>query len=607
LIVLLALAAAIVMFALNRPRVDAVALIMMVGLPFTGVISVREALAGFSNPNIVLIAAMFVIGDGLARTGVARTIGDILAKHSGHSATRLLVMLMLAVGFLGSVMSSTGVVAIFIPVVLRIAAQRGIPAGQLMMPMAYAALISGMMTLVATSPNLVINYELVRHGAEGFNFFSFTPFGVPILAVAVLYMLVAQRWLRLETAHDTRARRRPKLMHWVERYSLAEREYRVRVRPDSPLLAKTLDELGLPGKIGVRIILIERGTGRSRRLLQRTPETILAPHDVLLVDVDVAEQDLDLAALAQRFGVDFLPRTGRYFVDRSQQVGMVEIMVADESRFVGKSIGALERLAEGELTTVGMRRGQVAHAPHGLRDEVLKVGDTLLLAGPWKTIRRLQSETRDLVVLNLPKEFDEFLPAAHRAPYAVFTLVVVIVLMATGVVENVQAALIGCLMLGLFRCIDLDQAYRAIQWKSLIMIVGMMPFALALERTGGVDLAADALVGVIGDAGPHAILALLFTVTVLLGLFIVNTANAVLMIPIALAVADELGASPYPFAMIVALAASAAFMTPISPINTLVATAGSYRFADFVRIGLPLTLLVMAVSVVLVPVLLPLY
>lgn len=254
-----------------------------------------------------------------------------------------------------------------------------------------------------------------------------------------------------------------------------------------------------------------------------------------------------------------------------------------------------------------MRRRRGALEPHHLREKRLKAGDTLLLAGPWRAIRRLQKGGQDLVLLNLPKEFDEYLPAAKRAPYAVLTLLVVVVLMATGVVPNVQAALIGCLMMGLFGCIDLDGAYRSIQMKSLIMIVGMMPFALALDRTGGVDMAADFLVGILGNSSAHLILAVLFAITVLLCLFIVNTANAVLLIPLGLAIAEELAPSPYPFAMIIALGASSAFMTPVSPVNTLVTTAGSYRLADFIRIGLPLTLIVGAISVALVPWLLPLY
>ncbi len=605
LIVLLLLGAAILMFALNRPRVDAVALIMMVLLPFTGVISVQESIAGFANPNVVLIGAMFVVGEALARTGVARTIGDWLVTRGGDSAWRLLVLLMLAVGFLGSVMSSTGVVAIFIPVVLRIASRSGIAPSQLMMPMAYAALISGMMTLVATSPNLVINYEVMRSGADGFNFFDFTPFGVPILLIGTLYMLFARRWLPAQAAQGRGRTGRPKLRHLVERYQLAEREYRVRVRSDSPLLGRPLGGMDLPYKIGVKVLLIERGRGRARRLLPRTPETVLQPGDILLIDMD--RPDADVESLAREYRVDLLPRTGTYFADLSQQMGLVEVMLPYESELVGKTVAEAERLAQSDLSVVGLRRGREAQEPRHLREQVLKAGDTLLLAGRWKTIRALQSLSRDLVVLNLPREYDEVLPAARKAPYAVFTLGVVVTLMATGWVPNVQAALIGCLLMGLFRCINLDQAYRSIQWKGLIMIVGMLPFALALDRTGGVDLAANAVVALVGGAGPYATLALLYLVTVVLGLFIVNTANAVLLIPIALAVAEELQASPYPFAMIIALGASSAFMTPISPINTLVTTAGNYGFADFIRVGLPLTLIVMVVSVLLVPWLLPLY
>ncbi|MFY9973233.1 MAG: SLC13 family permease [Chromatiaceae bacterium] len=605
LIVLSLLGAAILMFALNRPRVDAVALIMMVALPFTGVLTVEESLAGFANPNVVLIGAMFVIGEALARTGVARSIGDWLVTRGGQSPWRLLALLMLAVGFLGSVMSSTGVVAIFIPVVLRIASRSRIAPGQLMMPMAYAALISGMMTLVATSPNLVINYEVVRSGAEGFNFFDFTPFGLPILLIGTLYMLFARRWLPTEVAQREGQTERPKLKHLVERYQLAEREYRVRVCAGSPLLGRPLGELDLPAQTGIKTLLIERGRGRARRLLPRTPDTVLEPGDILLIDLDRPEVDAE--ALAREYGVELLPRTGTYFADRSQQMGLVEVMLPYESRFVGKTVPEAELLAQSDLSVVGLRRGREVREPRYLREQILKVGDTLLMAGRWKTIRGLQNLAQDLVILNLPREHDEVLPAARKAPYAVFTLAVVVTLMATGLVPNVQAALIGCLLMGLFRCINLEQAYRSIQWKGLIMIVGMLPFALALDRTGGVDLAAHAVVAVVGGAGPYAILALLFLVTVLLGLFIVNTANAVLLIPVALAVAEELQASPYPFAMIIALGASSAFMTPISPINTLVTTAGNYGFGDFIRVGLPFTLIVMAVSVLLVPWLLPLW
>jgi di/tricarboxylate transporter len=257
------------------------------------------------------------------------------------------------------------------------------------------------------------------------------------------------------------------------------------------------------------------------------------------------------------------------------------------------------------VTVIGLRRGTSAHE-RGLANEELKIGDTLLVVGPWKAIRNLQADGRDLVVFNLPAEVEEVLPVPGKALQAVFCLALVVVLMVSGVVPNVQAALIGCLLMGALGCIDLNSAYRAIDWKTIVLIVGMLPFSLALERTGGVELGANALKSLTSGAGPYAVLASLFAITAMLGLFISNTATAVLMAPVALALAKDSQASPYPFAMIVA--ASTAFMTPVSsPVNTLVVTPGNYSFGDFVRVGVPFSLIVLVVSVLLVPWLLPLY
>jgi len=237
----------------------------------------------------------------------------------------------------------------------------------------------------------------------------------------------------------------------------------------------------------------------------------------------------------------------------------------------------------------------------------LKVGDTLLLTGFWSDISRLRADPTNLILLALPAEYDEVLPAAKRAPQAVAILGLTVAMMVSGVVANVHAALIGCLLMGLFRCVDLASAYRSISWQSLVLIVGMLPFSLALQRTGGVDLAADAVLALAGDASPRVVLGILFVITAALGLFISNTATAVLMAPVALGVAEDLGASPYPFAMIIALAASSAFMTPVSsPVNTLVVGPGNYAFGDFVKVGVPFTFVVMAVSLLLVPWVLPL-
>jgi di/tricarboxylate transporter len=602
-ITLVLLATAVVMFALNRPRMDAVALLMMTVLPFTGVIDLKAALAGFSDPNIVLIAALFVIGEGLVRTGVAQRLGDWLMLRAALSERRFVALLMLVVAAIGSVMSSTAVTAIFIPVVLRIARTHGIAVGRLMMPLCFAALFSGMMTLIGTPPNLVVNSELVRRGHDGFHLLSITPFGLSLLALGILYMLVARRWLG-KSAQASVSDRRPKLSEWIEKYGLATRAHRLRITERSPLIGKTLGEIDLRGSAGVNIIAIERKGRFADRLIRPEASTQLLLGDVLFIDLFATSMDIE--ALRRRFDLEELPLVGAYFSDHSQEIGMVEVMIPPDSTFIGKTVLEAKIRTQYGLTVVGMRRAGVFYDQR-LLEEKIQFGDTLLLVGRWKQIRRLQSGGRDVIVLDVPVEIDDIAPARARAPHALFSLAVMITLMVTGIVPNVLAALIGCLLMGLTRCIDLDSAYRSIHWQSIVLIVGMLPFSFALQKTGGVDIAANALLGMVGEASPRMILAALFIATAAMGLFISNTATAVLMAPIALTISESMQSSPYPFAMIVSLAASCAFMTPVSsPVNTLIVGPGNYRFSDFVKVGVPFTLLALIISVVLVPWLLPL-
>ena len=600
-VVLVLLASAIVMFAINKPRLDAVALIMLVALPFTGVLTVNEALSGFSDPNIVLIAALFVIGDGLVRTGVVQRLGDWLVAKAGNNEVRLMVLLMAVVCGLGATMSSTAVTAIFIPVALRISRSTGIGPGKLMMPISAAALISGMVTLVATAPNLVVNAELERHGVEGFRFFSFTPFGIPVLLLGILYMVFARRWL--PAAGDKGKSDRASFSDWIDEYKLADRESRLRIADQSPLVGKILEDLNLRGTSGVNIVAIERTRKLSNEILRPTAKTMLVAGDVLLIDLSGPANGME--ALREKYLLEQLPLSGAYFSDRSQEIGMAEVIIPPTSELAGGTLVEARFRTQYGLTAIGLRRGDGAHTDDLLMEK-LRTGDTLLLVGPWKDIERLRDDTRDMVIINLPAEIDERLPAPGRALYALISLAVVIVLMVGGIVPNVQAALIGCLLMGLLGCIDFASAYRAIDWKTIVLIVGMLPFSIALERTGGVDLAADGLKTLTAGADVRFVLATVFVITALLGMFISNTATAILMAPVTLAVANDLHASPYPFAMIVALAASTAFMTPVSsPVNTLVVAPGRYSFGDFVRIGVPFSIVVLIVCVILVPWLLP--
>ena len=602
-IVLGLLCAAIVMFAINRPRMDAVALIMIVALPLAGVVTLEQAVAGFSDPNILLIAALFVVGEGLARTGVAQRMGDLMVAGARASEVRLIALLMLSVATIGSVMSSTGVVAIFIPIVMRVARRARIAPGRLMMPLSVAALISGMMTLVATAPNLVVHGELIRQGNEGFGFFAFTPVGVPVLIVAIGWMILMRSRLGGKGLDDA-GRERPRLEDWAEAYALKGRAHRVRVSSRSPLAGRSLRDIDLRGSAGTNVIAIERSHRFLRQVLSPSPETVLETGDILFIDVASAVDAVN--ELALRFELDALPLAGAYFSDQAQAVGMAEVMIPPMSPLVGKSVVSAKFRSTYDLVVLGEKHGRTP-LEGDIQHETIRAGDTLLVAGAWRAIRKIAANPQDMIVIGLPAEMDDVAPEASRAPFALGALALMIVLMVTGLTPNLVAALGACLLMGLFGCIDFNAAYRSIHWPTLLLIVGILPFAAALEKTGGVAIAADAMHGVIADWGPQAALGGLFLVTALLGMFISNTATAVLMAPVALALAQGMGASPYPFAMTVALAASAAFMTPVSsPVNMLVVGPGGYAFADFLKIGVPMMLFTLLVTVLVVPVLLPL-
>ncbi|MHA6999926.1 SLC13 family permease [Aeromonas schubertii] len=601
--VLALLLGAVFLFVTNAIRMEMVALLIIVLFVLSGTLTLPEALAGFSDPNVILIGALFVVGEGLVRTGIAYQVGDALVKVAGSSETRLLVLLMVAVAGLGAVMSSTGVVAIFIPVALSVAQRMGIPAGRLMMPLGFAGLISGMMTLVATPPNMVVNSELMRNGLRGFGFFGFTPFGLVILLLGIGYMLLIRRHLVRGEGEGKRAGHgRHTMRDLVRDYRLGGRARRLAIRPDSPLIGRTLDELQLRARYGANVIGVERWRKFRRVMVSVSGISEFQARDVLLIDMGDASEVRRFCG-EQRLEPMIL--RGEYFSERAREVGLAEVSLIPDSNLIGKSLREATFRSQYGLSVVGIRRDG-APLEGKLVDEPLRMGDSLLVVGNWSLIRQLQTHVRDFLLLGLPAEVDEMAPARSQAIHALLALAIMIGLMVTDPVPNVVAALIACLLMGQFRCIDLESAYRAIHWPTLILIVGVLPFALALEKTGGVTLIVDGLMALVGERGPRVMLASLFVLTALIGLFISNTATAVLMAPIALGAAQQMGVSPYPLVMTVAIAASAAFMTPVSsPVNTLVMGPGEYRFMDFVRVGVPFTVLVLLVCIGLVPLLLP--
>ena len=602
--VLSLLAIAVVLFATGKVRMDAIALMVIVAFVLSGTLTLNEAFSGFSDPNVILIAALFIIGDGLVRTGVATKMGAWLVSVAGNSETKMLVYLMLTVAGLGAFMSSTGVVAIFIPVVLSVSARMNTSPSRLMMPLSFAGLISGMMTLVATPPNLVVNSELLREGLHGFSFFSVTPIGLVVLILGIVYMLAVRFMLKTENGESARdGRKRSTFRDLIREYHLTGRARRLAIRPGSPMIGQRLDDLKLRERYCANVIGVERWRRFRRVIVNVNGVSEFRARDVLLIDMSAS--DVDLRQFCGEQMLEPMVLRGEYFADQALDVGMAEVSLIPDSEMIGKTVREIAFRTRFGLNIVGMKRDGEA-MDGSVVDEPLQLGDILLVVGNWRQIALLAKRGRDFVVLNMPVEVDDASPAHSQAPHAIFCLVLMVALMLTDEIPNPIAAIIACLLMGKFRCINAESAYKAIHWPSIILIVGMMPFALALQKTGGVDLVVKGLMDVAGSEGPYLMLGCLFVLCAAIGLFISNTATAVLMAPIALAAAKSMGVSPYPFAMVVAMAASAAFMTPVSsPVNTLVLGPGKYSFSDFVKIGVPFTVLVMVVCVLLIPVLFP--
>ncbi|HGK4066311.1 TPA: SLC13 family permease [Klebsiella pneumoniae] len=602
--VLSLLAIAVVLFATGKVRMDAIALMVIVAFVLSGTLTLNEAFSGFSDPNVILIAALFIIGDSLVRTGVATKMGAWLVSVAGNSETKMLIYLMLTVAGLGAFMSSTGVVAIFIPVVLSVSARMNTSPSRLMMPLSFAGLISGMMTLVATPPNLVVNSELLREGLHGFSFFSVTPIGLVVLILGIVYMLAVRFMLKTDNGDSARdGRKRSTFRDLIREYHLTGRARRLAIRPGSPMIGQRLDDLKLRERYCANVIGVERWRRFRRVIVNVNGVSEFRARDVLLIDMSAS--DVDLRQFCGEQMLEPMVLRGEYFADQALDVGMAEVALIPDSEMIGKTVREIAFRTRFGLNIVGMKRDGKA-MDGSVVDEPLQLGDILLVVGNWRQIALLAKRGRDFVVLNMPVEVDDASPAHSQAPHAIFCLVLMVALMLTDEIPNPIAAIIACLLMGKFRCINAESAYKAIHWPSIILIVGMMPFALALQKTGGVDLVVKGLMDVAGGEGPYLMLGCLFVMCAAIGLFISNTATAVLMAPIALAAAKSMGVSPYPFAMVVAMAASAAFMTPVSsPVNTLVLGPGKYSFSDFVKIGVPFTILVMVVCVLLIPVLFP--
>ena len=599
--VFLILLGAAILFASNRVRPDVVALLTVLALMLTGVLTPREALAGFGDPVIIVIAGLLVVGEALTRTGVAQAISRWIMRFAGSNETRILILLMASAGLLGAVMSSTAVVAIFIPVALAIGRKSGVAPSRLLIPLSYASLISGMLTLIATTPNLVASSELDKAGFEPFNFFDFTPLGLTVLVLGIAYIvLFGRRFLPGQERTPVETVRQG-MRELLADFDIPGQANRLRISPLSPLVGRTLVDSEIGTRYDAWIILLEREE-RLGRVTKASPsgDLTLRAGDVLVVGG--AQESID--QLVNETELERLPLEDRHRRRWLRDVGLAIVLVHPESRMLGKSLKKGRFRSRYSLNVLAVRRkGKVLDS---FLDKSLQVGDELLLLGSWDLIGRLQRFGHDFVLLALPAELQEMAPARRLAPVALLILIGMVLLTALKIVPIVVAVMLAALAVVATRTLTMEDAYRSIHLSSLVLVAGMLPVADALQKTGGVDLVVGGLVSGLGDSGPYLMLSALFWMTAGLGVFLSNTATAVLMAPIAIGAAQAVGVSPYAFVMTIAIAASAVFMSPFStPVVTLVVAPGGYRFSDFLKVGTPLVILTWLVALLLIPLLFP--
>ncbi len=592
----------------GRIRSDVIALCSMLALVLTGIITPEEGLAGFSNSVVIMIAGLFIVGGAITQTGLARLISNKVLSLAGESELRLFYLVIMVTILLGLFVSNTGTVAILMPIVVTIASQSGVDARRLLMPMAFACSISGMMTLIGTPPTLIVHNSLVESGHEGLHFFTTLPVGLVILLICGTLLRPLSKLLARsgETAMDTkRMRKSPEQLS--RQYNLLEDLYRLRIEEGSFLRKKTLAELDLTGRFHCSVIGV-KGVHLGARATVPTAETML--HRGFVLHVSGAYEDVQ--KLAEEACLTFLDdeqEGQRTFSGRLSfsEYGLAEVVVKHGSRLVGRHISDTDLRQTYGISVVGLQRNR-SYITHRLSRATLQEGDMLLVQGTWEDIERLGGQEADLILLGEPATEASKAIISERGPVAAAIIFLMILAMILDWLPPVMAVLIADILLILTRCFrSVKDAIGTISWESVILFAAMIPLATAMDNTGLSAMISGGIVSGLGTYGPYAVLAGIMLGTQVLTMFISNTATAVLFAPIALQAASALGVSPIPFMIGVSVAASMCFMSPFAtPPNAMVMSVGKYSFMDYVRVGLPLQVIVIAAMVWLLPLFYPL-
>ena len=615
---LIILVITVALFIWGRVRADIVALTALAALLVLGILTPAEALAGFSSPIVIMMIGLFVVGGAIMQTGLAKLTGNKLMALSRGNETITFLLVMLVTSFIGAFVSNTGTVALMMPIIMSIAAGSGMQSSRFLMPLAFSGSLGGMLTLIGTPPNLVIDEVLTEGGYQPLAFFSFFPVGIIVIAIGIIVLMPLSKIFLSKKQNGKKKKQGKSLDDLVDEYQLLDNLHRYIVpsrRPSAAIdengeqmdiVGKTLKDLSIQKKYGVSIIEI-RNEKKSRLGLVKDVSQNMAKssstiqvHDTLYI---IGEEEK-----MKRFASDYGLRKMKDVKIDFYDLGLTEIVVMPTSNFAGLRIGDANLRKRFGINVLGVKRGD-EYITDNLIAAKLHVGDMLLVQGEWTNLAHLATDTSNWVVIDQPEKTADKVLLDYKAPVAAAIMLLMIAMMVFDSipVAPVTAVIIAGLLTvfaGCFR--NVEAAYKTINWESIVLIAAMMPMSTALEKTGASALVSQGLVESLGSMGPTALLAGIYFTTSLMTMFISNTATAVLMAPIALVAARQVGVSPYSFLFAVTLGASMCFASPFStPPNALVMKAGGYTFMDYVKVGLPLQIIIGVVMTFVLPLLFP--
>jgi len=582
-LVLLIIAASIALFLTEWLAIDVVALCVMISLGFSGILTLPETFAGFSSPAVVTVWSVFIVSAGLFRTGVASRLGRLLLRLSGPSEVRLIALSMLFCGTMSAFINNIGAVAILLPTLVEISRKTRIPISRLLIPLAFSSLLGGNATLIGTPPNVLAADMLQTRGLGQLGFFDFTPLGLIVFATGIVFMVTVGRFLlpRRE-ARDLQ-----------DDYELKNFVSEVKLDENSVLLGRTLGESNVGAKYDLTVVAIIR----QGRRISPSRDTMFEAQDILLIESSPEA----LLSNASKLGLVTEAKQELKLADPAQDAFIVEAVLAPGNSMAGKSLKDLKFRESFGFTALAIRHhGKITRSR--VSRVKLNFGDSLLLQGNRQALERLR-DSRDFLLLEpLPLE----LPRRRHAVTALAILALVLLLTTVFQVSVALAMLSAAVLMVLTGCLTMDEAHQSIQWNSVFLIAGMLPLGTALEKTGAANYLALQILHFTSSFGHVGVLAGVYLFTALLTQALSNAAATVLIVPIAIDIALNLGVSPYPFVLATVIGASNSFLTPVGhQANVLVMGPGNYRFSDYAKVGLPLMLVILVVSMMAIPFLWP--